>query len=76
MFTALQAAFATGFDAVCIFVDDIASRSVLQVLRNGGVKLILLRCTGSNKLDQVAAAEFDIAIRFVVCTLTMQLYIS
>ncbi len=41
-----SAHLAAGYDAVCIFVNDDASKEVLQELANGGTKLMLLRCAG------------------------------
>ena len=40
------AGLAQGYDAVCIFVNDNASRPVVEKLHECGVKLILLRCAG------------------------------
>lgn len=41
----------TGFDAVCIFVNDIADRAVIDRLCRLGVRLIALRCAGFNNVD-------------------------
>ena len=38
---------AAGFDAVCVFVNDIVSAEVVDKLHRLGVKAILLRCAGS-----------------------------
>ena len=43
------AGLAQGYDAVCIFVNDNASRPVVEKLHECGVKLILLRCAGLNR---------------------------
>ena len=45
-----------GFDAVCIFVNDIADAGVIDTLVKNGVKLLALRCAGYNNVD-LAAAE-------------------
>jgi len=45
------AAFAEGCHAVCIFVNDDGSAPVLQKLSNLGVRLVALRCAGSNNVD-------------------------
>lgn len=42
---------ASGFDAVCVFVNDDVNRDVIDVLVSGGVKLIALRCAGYNNVD-------------------------
>lgn len=45
------AKLAEGYDAVCVFVNDIVSREVIDILLAGGVKLIALRCAGYNNVD-------------------------
>jgi len=40
-----------GYDAVCVFVNDILSAEVIDTLINSGVKLIALRCAGYNNVD-------------------------
>lgn len=45
------AALTKGFDAVCIFVNDLANEAVLKVLAENGIKLIVLRCAGFNNVD-------------------------
>jgi len=42
---------AAGFDAVCVFVNDVVSGEVVQKLYDMGVKAILLRCAGFNNVD-------------------------
>lgn len=42
---------AAGFDAVCVFVNDIVSAEVVQKLYELGVKAIVLRCAGFNNVD-------------------------
>lgn len=49
------ARLATGFDAVCLFVNDSADREVIDILYRGGVRLIALRCAGFNQVDVEAA---------------------
>jgi len=60
--TALTASLASGHQAVCVFVNDVADRTVLEVLASGGVRLLALRCAGYNNVDLTAAAEFGIAV--------------
>ena len=45
------APLAAGYDAVCIFVNDIADKETLEILKNCGVKLVVLRCAGFNNVD-------------------------
>ena len=45
------APLAAGYDAVCIFVNDIADKETLYTLKNCGVKLLVLRCAGFNNVD-------------------------
>jgi len=42
---------AAGFDAVCVFVNDVVDREVVEKLHELGVKAILLRCAGFNNVD-------------------------
>ncbi len=57
-----NAGLTKGFGALCIFVNDKADRQVLAVLKENGVKLILLRCAGFNNVDLQAAAEIGIKV--------------
>ena len=45
------ASLATGFDAVCVFVNDTVNDAVIDILYELGVKLIALRCAGFNNVD-------------------------
>lgn len=42
---------ASGFDAVCVFVNDTVNAAVVEKLYGYGVKAILLRCAGFNNVD-------------------------
>ena len=42
---------ASGYDAVCVFVNDAVDRDVIDALADSGVKLIALRCAGYNNVD-------------------------
>lgn len=42
---------ASGFDAVCVFVNDIVNHKVVDALYHMGVKMIALRCAGFNNVD-------------------------
>lgn len=44
-----------GFNVVCVFVNDIVDREVIDILKQCGVKLIALRCAGYNNVDLKAA---------------------
>ncbi len=50
-----NAVLAKGYDAICIFVNDIVSEEVINVLYEHGVKLIALRSAGYNNVDFKAA---------------------
>lgn len=45
------APLAKGYDAVCIFVNDMADKETLEILSDEGVKLVVLRCAGYNNVD-------------------------
>lgn len=42
---------AAGFDAVCVFVNDVVNETVVNRLYELGVKAIALRCAGFNNVD-------------------------
>ena len=42
---------ASGFDAVCVFVNDAVTAEVVEKLHEMGVKAIALRCAGYNNVD-------------------------
>lgn len=56
------ASLAEGYAAVCVFVNDVVNREVLELLKTGGTKLIVLRCAGFNNVDLVAAEELGIRV--------------
>lgn len=51
------AKLANGFDAVCVFVNDLVNAEVIDQLADGGVKMIALRCAGYNNVDLIRAKE-------------------
>lgn len=59
---ARTAQLATGFDAVCCFVDDEIDAAVLETLAAQGTRLVLLRCTGYNNVDLPVADGLGIAV--------------
>ena len=46
---------ASGFDAVCVFVNDDVGKNVIEKLYEYGVKIIALRCAGYNNVDLPSA---------------------
>ena len=42
---------AAGFDAVCVFVNDVVDAQVVDKLHALGVKAVVLRCAGFNNVD-------------------------
>lgn len=60
------ASLASGFAAVCVFVNDELDAETLQILAANGIKLVALRCTGFNNVDLNAAAQLGIKVVRVV----------
>ena len=52
---------ANGFDAVCVFVNDVINETVVNKLCKFGVKVIVLRCAGYNNVD-IKACEGKIPV--------------
>eukprot|EP01113_Clastostelium_recurvatum_P007401 TRINITY_DN1344_c0_g1_i1.p1 TRINITY_DN1344_c0_g1~~TRINITY_DN1344_c0_g1_i1.p1 ORF type:complete len:338 (-),score=79.93 TRINITY_DN1344_c0_g1_i1:12-1025(-) len=53
---------AKGFDAVCLFVNDVANAKVIESLSKFGIKMIALRNAGFNNVDLDAAAKAGITV--------------
>jgi D-lactate dehydrogenase len=53
---------AEGCDAICVFVNDKVTSSVLQQLSDRKVKAVVLRCAGYNNVDLEAAKTMGIRI--------------
>lgn len=53
---------ATGFEAVCVFVNDCLDRQVIENLKQQGIRLIALRCAGYNNVDLDAAQELELIV--------------
>jgi len=53
---------ANGTLAVCVFVNDVVNREVLERLAGSGVRLAALRCAGFNNVDLEAAKELKVAV--------------
>ncbi|CAK3787258.1 D-lactate dehydrogenase [Vibrio crassostreae] len=60
--TTTTAKMAHDNEVVCAFVNDDLSRDVLEILVQGGTKLIAMRCAGFDKVDLDAAKEFDLQV--------------
>lgn len=56
------AAAAKGFDAVCIFVNDVVNSKVVEILKENEVKVIALRCAGFNNVDMKTCSEVGIDV--------------
>ena len=54
------ASLASGFPAVCVFVNDRLDAPVLAQLGEGGTKFVALRCAGYNNIDLGAAEAHGI----------------
>ena len=48
-------ALATGYPVVCVFVNDVVDRTVIENLAEDGTGLVALRCAGYNNVDFQAA---------------------
>lgn len=51
-----------GYDAVCVFVNDVLDATVIEGLAANHVKLIVLRCAGFNNVDIEAAHRFGLRV--------------
>jgi D-lactate dehydrogenase len=56
------AALAAGYPAVCLFVNDRADAAVLVKLAANGVRIIALRCAGTNNVDLATAGRLGIRV--------------
>src|SRR5687767_7626249 len=56
------AVLAADCEAVCIFVNDDASAPVLRLLKDQGVRFLVLRSAGFNHVDLEAAAALGIRV--------------
>jgi len=80
---AATAALARGCRAVCAFVNDRVDEPVISVLRELGVGLVALRCSGYNNVDLAAAERLGVVVARVpaysphaVAELTVALMLS
>jgi len=49
-------------DAVCVFVNDVLTAKVLEILASKGVRGVLLRCAGYNNVDLEAAERLGLSV--------------
>lgn len=56
------ASLSKGADAVCVFVNDLVSKDIIETLYTNGVRAILLRCAGYNNVDLVTAKNLDMFV--------------
>lgn len=60
--TEQTATLTTGFDAICVFVNDQVNAPVIKLLKLNGVRLIVLRSAGFNNVDLQAADATGIPV--------------
>lgn len=60
--TADTASLSEGYQAVSVFVNDLASSEVLQILSKAGVKYLALRSAGYNHVDIAEAKKLNIKV--------------
>jgi D-lactate dehydrogenase len=56
------ASLTAGFDAVCLFVNDVVDAAVAEMLRRGGIRLVALRCAGFNNVDLDATRALGLTV--------------
>lgn len=56
------ARLATGYPAVCVFVNDRLDAPTLRTLAAGGTRAVALRCAGYNNVDLAAAEALGITV--------------
>jgi D-lactate dehydrogenase len=59
---ATSAHLCKGANAACLFVNDDCGREVLEVFKSNGIRLVLLRCAGFDRVDLAAAEELGIKV--------------
>ncbi|WP_088892732.1 2-hydroxyacid dehydrogenase [Leptolyngbya ohadii] len=57
-----SASLANRYPAVCLFVNDVADATTLEILASHGVALVALRCAGFNNVDLRAASRLGIRV--------------
>ena len=51
-----------GCDAICVFVNDILDKDILNALSSAKIKIIALRCAGFNNVDIIYADKLNIPV--------------
>lgn len=54
-----------GYDAVCVFVNDVLNQPVLETIADAGVRLVVLRCAGFSNVDLKLADNLGIKVAHV-----------
>ena len=60
--TQQSAAYATGYRAICTFVNDTADQETIATLRMLGVKMIAQRAAGFDRIDTTAAKAYGMTV--------------
>jgi D-lactate dehydrogenase len=60
--TAKTAALASGFPAVCVFINDQLTGETLREIAQTGTRIIALRCAGFNNVDLAVAQELGMTV--------------
>jgi len=58
----VTAPLATGYKAVCVFVNDNLDKETLKILAKGGTRFLALRCAGYNNVDRTAAGDLNLEV--------------
>lgn len=53
---------ASGYEAICVFVNDQLTANAIKILAEKGLKLIALRCAGFNNVNLDAAAAHGVTV--------------
>jgi D-lactate dehydrogenase len=53
---------AEGYDAVCVFVNDLVTKEVIEDLAKISIRAIVLRCAGFNNVDLESAGKFNMKV--------------
>ncbi len=51
------------FEAVCVFVNDVIDKKVIEILKKNDIKILALRCAGYNNVDLEAIHGFIHVVR-------------
>ncbi|MFO7680177.1 MAG: 2-hydroxyacid dehydrogenase [Chloroflexota bacterium] len=60
--TSATASLASGYDGVCVFVNDEIDRDTIRQLAESGVKIVATRSAGYNQIDLQAAEEYGLTV--------------